>query len=630
MQEIGCSKLQGFYYSKPIPFKTILEMHQKRALIENENPEESDYYESIGRVNLFDLGVIASEDDNTLQHSFNIIPIAILEIKGDIAKYIRSNRSFQFFAKRFFNLDILEEQLDFRNPKIANWANFVSAVKQCSEGGTRTFFDEKVADGAVFHFFARRIHVNPVTGSAAVAIAMLSISEPGENEKYAEIARKLQEETKSLGRIAALSPEYIVLYTVDPVTGHYTQYNPSHGFESFGLAKQGDDFFTDVVLDAPKAIAPEDMERHLRVLTKENMLRGIEKTGLFIHNYRLLLDGKTVPVSLRAALVKENDKEMIILGVTNDEEEYRRKAEEERREEERSIYARLHALTGNYIVVYVIDPETNNYREFSATDNYEESFAQAKEGKDFFTTLREAARIYSHPEDRNHVLSLLTKENVMAEVKRSGIFALKYRIMMEGKPLHVRMKAAMVEEKEGQRLVVGLIDIDAQVRQEEELGKRLAQAQIAANIDALTGIKNRHAFLTAQARLDHQIAERTQSPFATVILDVNDLKKVNDTAGHQAGDQYLQDACQIICDIFKRSPVFRMGGDEFVVIAQGSDYKRMEELLGKVDAHNEEALRTGGIVIACGMARFDDDPCVAAVLDRADRNMYENKSRLKA
>ena len=73
-----------------------------------------------------------------------------------------------------------------------------------------------------------------------------------------------------------------------------------------------------------------------------------------------------------------------------------------------------------------------------------------------------------------------------------------------------------------------------------------------------------------------------------------------------------------------------MGGDEFVVIAQGSDYKRMEELLGKVDAHNEEALRTGGIVIACGMARFDDDPCVAAVLDRADRNMYENKSRLKA
>ena len=458
---------------------------------------------------------------------------------------------------------------------------------------------------------------------------MLSISEPDENEKYAEIAKKLQEETKSLGRIAALSPDYIVLYTVDPETGRYTQYNPSHGFENFGLAQQGDDFFADVVLDAPKAIAPEDMERHLRVLTKENMLRGIEKNGSFIHNYRLLLDGKTVPVSLRATLVKEADGEKIILGVTNDEEEQRRKLEEERREEERIIYARLHALTGNYIVVYAVEPETGNYREFSATDNYEESLRQEKEGTNFFDKVREAARSFNHPDDLEFFLSVFNKENVMAEVKRSGIFTLKYRIMMDGKPLHVQMKAAMVEEKEGQRLVVGLVDIDAQVRQEEELGKRLAQAQIAANIDALTGIKNRHAFLTAQARLDHQIAERTQSPFATVVLDVNDLKIVNDTAGHQAGDQYLQDACQIICDIFKRSPVFRMGGDEFVVIAQGSDYERMEELLGKLDAHNAEALRTGGIVIACGMAKFDDDPCVDAVLERADHNMYENKNRLK-
>lgn len=280
-------------------------------------------------------------------------------------------------------------------------------------------------------------------------------------------------------------------------------------------------------------------------------------------------------------------------------------------------------------MVYAVDPETGNYREFSATDNYEESLRQEKEGTNFFDKVREAARSFNHPDDLEFFLSVFTKENVIAEVKRSGIFTLKYRIMMEGRPLHVHMKAVMVEEKEGQRLVVGLVDIDAQVRQEEELKKRLVQAQIAANIDNLTGIKNRHTFLTAQARLDHQIAERTQSPFVTVILDVNDLKIVNDTAGHQAGDQYLQDACQIICGIFKRSPVFRMGGDEFAVIAQGSDYEHMEELLGKLDAHNAEALRTGGIVIACGMAKFEDDPCVAAVLERADRNMYENKNRLK-
>ena len=124
----------------------------------------------------------------------------------------------------------------------------------------------------------------------------------------------------------------------------------------------------------------------------------------------------------------------------------------------------------------------------------------------------------------------------MAEVERSGIFTLGYRIMMEGKPFHVQMKAALVDEKEGQRLIVGLIDIDAQVRQEEEYEKRLTQAQNQANIDGLTGIKNMNAFLAAEAQLDRQIAAHAQPPFAIVILDVNDLKKVNDTAGHRAGD----------------------------------------------------------------------------------------------
>ena len=72
-----------------------------------------------------------------------------------------------------------------------------------------------------------------------------------------------------------------------------------------------------------------------------------------------------------------------------------------------------------------------------------------------------------------------------------------------------------------------------------------------------------------------------------------------------------------------------MGGDEFAVIAQGSDYERIEELVGCVSDRNAEAAGTGGIVIACGMSKFDNDACVAAVFDRADHTMYENKSRLK-
>ena len=78
------------------------------------------------------------------------------------------------------------------------------------------------------------------------------------------------------------------------------------------------------------------------------------------------------------------------------------------------------------------------------------------------------------------------------------------------------------------------------------------------------------------------------------------------------------------------SPVFRVDGDEFAVISQGKDYARIEELLGKVAAHNEEAIRSGGIVIACGMAKYDNNKCVAEIFERADHNMYDNKNALKS
>lgn len=179
-------------------------------------------------------------------------------------------------------------------------------------------------------------------------------------------------------------------------------------------------------------------------------------------------------------------------------------------------------------------------------------------------------------------------------------------------------------------MIVGLNNIDTQVRQEEEYNRRLAQAQTQANIDALTGVKNKHAYLEEEVHMDHLIDEHRQPPFSVVVFDVNDLKKINDTEGHQAGDQYLQEACRVICDIFKHSPVFRVGGDEFVAISQGGDYDRIEELLDVMDKRNLEAMRDDGIVIAYGMSRFKNDSCVAAVFERADHNMYENKNRLKS
>ena len=129
--------------------------------------------------------------------------------------------------------------------------------------------------------------------------------------------------------------------------------------------------------------------------------------------------------------------------------------------------------------------------------------------------------------------------------------------------------------------------------------------------------------------MNQRIQDHRQPEFAIVVLDVNDLKKINDTEGHEAGDKYICDACEIICRTFKRSPVYRVGGDEFVVISQDEDYARSEELVDIIAKHNGEAVSKGGVIIACGMAKYDKEDCVAEVFEAADKKMYENKKYLK-
>ncbi len=451
-----------------------------------------------------------------------------------------------------------------------------------------------------------------------------------ENARLKEACEKARSADAMFTHIAlSLARGYTDLYYVNMDTDEFIEFHTDDENGVLSEARRGADFFEGCERDAKYFVHPDDQAAFVQAMNRRFLEEALGRSKVFELVYRRIKGGDPFYVRMRVSRM-EDDARFIVLAVADIDEQMKQRRIEERMIEERVIYARLHAITGNFICVYVVNPENDSYREFSATDDYVESFAQAKDGVDFFGTVREAARTFTYPEDLNRFLSVFNKTNVMAEVKRSGIFSVGYRLMREGTPFHVQMKAAMVEEKEGPRLIVGLNDIDVQVRQEEEVGRRLEQAQTEAARDALTGIKNKHAYATVEARMDQEIKEHRQGPFAVVVLDVNDLKKVNDTAGHQAGDEYIRGACKLVCDTFKRSPVFRVGGDEFAVISQGHDYECMEELLEQVSNHNAEAARTGGIVVACGMSRFGNDDCVAKVFERADRNMYENKKALKA
>ena len=173
--------------------------------------------------------------------------------------------------------------------------------------------------------------------------------------------------------------------------------------------------------------------------------------------------------------------------------------------------------------------------------------------------------------------------------------------------------------------------IEDVLRRELNNQKQLQSVKKKAYTDPLTGVKSKNSYVEAEQRMDSRIKERTVSEFGIVIFDLNDLKVINDTKGHQAGDQYIKDACRIICTCFKHSPVYRIGGDEFVAILEGADYQNREELISSFEKQIEENSKQGLVTIAEGWEFFDpkNDMNTRAVFERADEKMYERKKQMK-
>ena len=103
--------------------------------------------------------------------------------------------------------------------------------------------------------------------------------------------------------------------------------------------------------------------------------------------------------------------------------------------------------------------------------------------------------------------------------------------------------------------------------------------KILNETDPLTGVKNRAAYDSVVSEFNSRIFNKNEKDFAIVIFDINNLKMINDELGHEFGDAYIINSCKLLCDVFKHSPVFRIGGDEFLIILRGEDYEARNDLL---------------------------------------------------
>lgn len=288
------------------------------------------------------------------------------------------------------------------------------------------------------------------------------------------------------------------------------------------------------------------------------------------------------------------------------------------------------SLARHYECVYYVDLESGHYVVYTEDAAFSET-DYPSEGDHFFEDAVKNADVFIHPGDLELMLNVYKKDNVIANLAQSGDYSVIFRAVAKGRVIHMRHVEIMCDD--GKHVVFCLENIEKEYREKEEQMNNLRSAELMARRDELTGVKNSNAFKEYTNSLDEKISsESGDVRFGVVMCDINDLKYINDTRGHNFGDEAIQATSRLICRIYQHSPVFRVGGDEFVVVLTDNDYEQRGHLLERLKEESDANRRSrSGPVVASGMAVFEkDDKNFSEVLVRADQCMYENKKTLKS
>jgi diguanylate cyclase (GGDEF)-like protein len=280
------------------------------------------------------------------------------------------------------------------------------------------------------------------------------------------------------------------------------------------------------------------------------------------------------------------------------------------------------ALKFNRVILFDVDEHCNAIRRLEADGNG--TVVHAVDAFDYLpsSTLQEVARgalqvAYGHESD---------PDKPLADTEGSYCIApLVARDVVRGMLYADRAPAAGVSENQ----LRVLLDFAAQAaiavenaRLYEETRRLLEETQRLARTDALTGIANRRA-LNEMLERELHTSERYDTPFAFAILDLDDLKKINDSGGHSLGDLALKRFANVLKKTSRKGDIVaRYAGDEFVVVMTKTDRNAAQRAVDRVIA----ALRRNGLQSSIGVAMFPGDGIDGQTLFfAADEALYHAK-----
>ncbi|MFC2157363.1 sensor domain-containing diguanylate cyclase [Acidobacteriota bacterium] len=246
----------------------------------------------------------------------------------------------------------------------------------------------------------------------------------------------------------------------------------------------------------------------------------------------------------------------------------------------------------------------------------------------------------------------LDRKDHLRKLDSSPTFFTEFRLKKKGENIiWVRDYPRAVKGSDGSvRFYYGiLVDITEQRETEGQLQQALEELEISNKerqevivkleslslLDDLTSLYNRRGFFSAAKGQLHQAEEQKFNLFL-MFLDIDDLKIINDTWGHQVGDLAINEFVNILNDTLRKSDIKgRMGGDEFAVIAR-EPFKELPEniitrLENQITAFNKKKNFPFKLSISAGITRFDPEnpKTIDELVREADALMYKKKRNKK-
>ncbi len=426
-----------------------------------------------------------------------------------------------------------------------------------------------------------------------------------------------------------LAREYFAIFYVNLITNKYVSYSINHDFINLDIQKSGDNFFEDIIYSITKIVPANDQDLISKSLSKENLINKTKNGKSITMTHRLILGDKERYIEVKALRIDENENS-IVIGLSDVDNQKRAELEYKHKIEENNTYFNIAlSLVKNYFTVYYVNVDNSSYIEYSINSNLQK-LEYVASGTDFFGDSKRNALKYIVVEDQKKFQHYLEKDNLLDEINHGKVFTLTYQQLIDNVPTYVQLTAINLLN-DSSHVILAVSNIDKQKKKDEEYIKKLEFEKRLARTDALTGVKNKYSYNEVVNELDAAIKADKKLEFAILICDINDLKLINDTLGHEAGDKIIKKATELLSSTFQNSNVYRVGGDEFAVILEGTDYYKLEHLVKNIVESNKKSEKIDDLVLAWGYSIFDksEDDSVGDVFIEADENMYANKRYLK-